>query len=172
MEQYGLIKRINDIFVADNAVILGDVRIGKNSNIWPFVCIRGDVAPIRIGNRCSIQDHVMLHCKHKVPLDIGGDVIIGHHACVHCRRVGHSALIGIGAKVLDNSEIGNNCLVAAGAVVRPGMIVPDGYMIAGVPAKIIRKVTDDDRSYHEDVVSRYIDLADAHCRGEYRSFGE
>lgn len=160
-------RRIDGIFVAWNAVIVGDVQIGANTNIWPFVCIRGDVAPVRIGRRCSIQDQVTLHCQNRVPLLLGDDVIVGHQACVHCKSVGARTLIGIGARVLDQCEIGADCLIAAGAVLRPGTVVPDGSMVAGVPGKILREVTEADRLYHRDVVSRYVDLAQAHCDGRF-----
>ncbi len=163
-------RKVKDIYIFDNAVIVGDVEIGANTNIWPFVCIRGDVAPIRIGPGCSIQDHSMLHCKRDVALEIGANVIIGHHACVHCKSVGDRALIGIGARVLDNSEIGQDCLVAAGAVVRPGTIVPDGQMIAGVPARAIRDVTEDDIAYQKEVCERYVHLAQQHCDGRFPAF--
>ncbi len=167
-DNIGIIKQISDFFVADNAVILGDVAIGKNTNVWPYACIRGDVAPIHIGENCSIQDHVMVHCKHKVPLEIADNVIIGHRACVHCQSVGESTLVGIGAIILDNCIIGKNCLIAAGAVIRPGTVIPDGKMVAGVPGAIIRDVSDKDLSYHLDVVCRYVDLAKDHSLGEYR----
>ncbi len=166
-DDIGIIKQIRDFFVAGNAAVLGDVEIGAGTNIWPFVSIRGDVAPIYIGENCSIQDHVMIHCKHTVPLEIADHVIIGHQACVHCRSVGESTLIGIGANVLDNCIIGKNCLIAAGAVIRPGTVIPDGKMVAGVPCKIIRNVSTKDMSYHHDVVHRYVDLAKAHSLGEF-----
>ena len=163
----GCMRRIDSVYIAWNAVIVGDVTIGEDTNIWPFVCARGDVAAIRIGRRCSIQDQAMLHCQNRVPLIIGDDVIVGHQACVHCQSVGDRTLIGIGARVLDQCEIGCDCLIAAGAVLRPGTVVPDGSMVAGVPGKIIRPVTDADRQYHGDVISRYIELAKAHCDGRF-----
>ncbi len=166
----GIIKQITDFFVADNAVVVGDVEIGRNTNIWPYACIRGDVAPIHIGENCSIQDHdVMVHCKHRAPLEIANNVIVGHQACVHCRSVGESTLVGIGAVILDNCIIGKNCLIAAGAVIRPGTVIPDGKMVAGVTGAIIRDISEKDLSYHLDVVSRYVDLAKAHSHGEFRA---
>ncbi len=109
----------------------------------------------------------MLHCKHGIPLEIGDYVIIGHHACVHCKCVGDRTLVGIGSRILDNCEIGEDCLVAAGAVVRPGTIIPPGQMLAGVPARIIREVSDEDRAYQRDVSERYIQLAQAHLDGHF-----
>lgn len=160
-------RKIKGVYVAESAVVVGDVTIGEDTNLWPFMCARGDVAPIRVGKGCSVQDHVMLHCKHNVPLEIGDHVLIGHHACVHCKSVGDWTLIGIGAKVLDDAVIGKECIVAAGAVVLPGTVVPDRKLVAGVPAKVIRDVSDKDMAYIRDVVTRYVDLAQAHIDGKF-----
>ena len=164
-------KKKFDYYLAEYTYIVGAVSIGKDTNIWPFTCIRGDVAPITIGSRCSIQEHSVLHCQHKVPLEIENDVIIGHRACVHCAFIGSGALIGIGATVLDRSRIGSECIVAAGAVVLPGTVVPDGSVIAGVPAKIIRPVADADSAYIKDVITRYVTLAQDHADGKFPPVG-
>ena len=160
-------KKVSDYYLADNVFIAGNVSIGKDTNVWPFVSIRGDVASITIGARCSIQEHSVLHCQHRVPLEIQDEVIIGHRACVHCAFVGSMTLIGIGATVLDRSRIGLGCIVAAGAVVLPGTIVPDESVIAGVPAKVIRKVFDADKAYIKDVITRYVTLADDHANNRF-----
>ena len=160
-------KPIRDFFVSPHAVIVGDVHVGTDSNIWPFVSARGDVAPIHVGARCSVQDHTMLHCKHKVPLIIEDDVLIGHHAVVHCSRIGSFTMVGIGSRILDEAVVGTGCIIAAGAVVPPKMIVPDGKVVAGVPAKILRDVTVGDQAYIKDVLLRYVELAKAHVAGKY-----
>ena len=160
-------KQIRDFFVSPHAVITGDIAIGTDTNIWPFVSARGDVAPIKIGARCSVQDHSMLHCKHKFPLIIEDDVLIGHHAVVHCSRVGSFTLVGIGSRILDEATVGQGCIIAAGAVVTPKMVVPDGKLVAGVPAKILRDVTDADRAYVKDVLLRYVQLAKDHVAGKF-----
>lgn len=167
----GQMRLIGQVYISQAAIILGDVQFGPDTNVWPFVCARGDVAPIRVGRGCSIQDFTMLHCRHNVPLVIGNHVLVGHHATVHCSEVGDWTLIGIGSNVLDESIIGSNCIVAAGAVVTPGTIVPDGKLIAGVPARIIRDVTEKDRAYIRDVVTRYVDLARAHVEGKFPPMG-
>ena len=156
-------QRLNSAWIWPGSVVVGDVELGEDTNVWPFVSIRGDVAPIRVGKRCSIQDQVTLHCRHTVPLEIGDDVVVGHQACVHCRRVEDGALIGIGAKVLDNAIVGEGALVAAGAVVTPGTIVEAGMVYAGVPAKPLRPVSDQEREWHYAVVARYVDLARNVC---------
>ena len=164
-----LMKKIFDYYLAEQTSVVGAVTIGKDTNIWPFSCIRGDVAPITIGARCSIQEHSVLHCQHKVPLEIENDVIIGHRACVHCAFIGSGALIGIGAIVLDRCRIGKQCIVAAGAVVLPDAVVPDGSVVAGVPAKVIRAVTDADTAYIKDVTTRYVTLSQDHAEGKFPS---
>lgn len=160
-------RKINGFYLAESAVLLGDITIGKDTSIWPFVSARGDVAPIRIGEGCSIQDHTCLHCKHGVTMEIGNHVLIGHHACVHCTRVGDWTLIGIGSRVLDEAIVGSHCIVAAGAVVTPGTIIPDGKLVAGVPAKVIRDVSEKDKAYIHNVVTRYVDLARDHVDGKF-----
>ncbi len=155
------------VWLADTAVAVGDVDFGAGTNLWHAACVRGDVAPIRVGQRCSIQDFAMLHCRAGVPLDMGDEVVVGHHACVHCRRVGDGVLVGIHAAILDGAEIGAGSVVAAGAVVPPGMIVPAEVVVAGVPAKILRAVRPADREYHAAVVARYLELARRHAAGEF-----
>ena len=159
------------VFVSETAYICGQVSIGGDCNIWPGVIIRGDVGPIRIGKRVNIQDGTIIHTKTGVPLDIEDDVAFGHRAIAHCRRIGTRSLIGIGATVLDDAEIGEGCLIAAGAVVTPGTIIPDGKLVVGIPGKVLRDLTDRERAYIDEVLTGYRVLAEAHQRGDYpRSF--
>ena len=165
---YGVeMKLIDGIYISDQSVVCGDVTIGEGTNIWPFVSIRGDVAPISIGERVSIQDQVMLHCRHKIKLTIGNDVVIGHQACIHGKSVGNECLIGMGSTILDHAVIEDGAIVAAGAVVKPGTIVRSNTVVAGVPAKEIRTVNDQERAYIKDVSSRYIQLAQDHLDGKF-----
>ncbi len=153
------------VYIADTAYVAGDVELGDNVTVMHHVMIRGDIAPIRIGARTNIQDGTVVHTPTGVPLDIAEDVGIGHRAIVHCRRVGPRTLIGMGAIVLDNAEIGSRCLVAAGCVVPPGMKVPDGSVIMGVPGKIVRTVTDADLKAIDHVVASYQELGKKHAAG-------
>lgn len=158
--------RLGDrVYLAPTAFVAGDVTLGDECSVWHHAMIRGDVAAIRIGNRVNIQDATIIHNETGVDLDIADDVAIGHRAVVHCRRIGPASLIGIGAIVLDRAEIGSGCIVAAGAVVPPGMIVPDGKVVMGVPARITRDTTEDERRYHQEVVDRYIQLGRKHGEG-------
>ena len=160
-------RLVDEAFVAASAIVVGDVRLGADTSVWPFTCIRGDVAPIRVGARCSVQDQVMLHTRSGELLEIGDDVAIGHQACVHCRRVGDGCLIGIGATVLDGAVLGEGCLVAAGAVVRPESRVAAGSMVAGVPARVVRPVSEAERDYIARIVTAYCKLARQHAAGRF-----
>jgi len=121
-------------YVCQTAYIIGDVQIGEQSGIWPGVVIRGDFAPIRIGQRTIIEDNSVVHCGS--PMEIGNNVIIGHSVVVHGKKIGSNTLIGNNATILDNSEIGDYCVIGAGCLVSPGMKIPDRSFVLGVPGKI------------------------------------
>ncbi len=134
-----------EVFIAENAYIIGDVIIGDYCAVMFGAIIRGDVNFIRIGNNTNIQDNSVLHVtREKFPLIIGNNVTIGHGAIVHGCKIGDNVLIGIGAKILDGVEIGNNCIIAAGSVVREGTKIPSNSLVAGIPAKIKREINEDD----------------------------
>ncbi|MEX2441971.1 MAG: gamma carbonic anhydrase family protein [Alkalispirochaeta sp.] len=139
---YGtLVPRIAEgVFIAPGAVVLGDVELGAEVGIWYNSVLRGDVNTITIGPRSNVQDGCVLHTGYgeEHALRIGRDVTIGHNACVHGCTVEDECLIGIGANVLNGALIRSHSYVAAGALVPPGMEVPSGVLVAGVPAKIIR----------------------------------
>jgi carbonic anhydrase/acetyltransferase-like protein (isoleucine patch superfamily) len=129
-------------FVAPNATIVGDVVMGEDCSVWFNAVIRGDVNSIRIGNKVNVQDGACIHCTYqKTTVSIGNNVSIGHHALVHGCRVEDNVLIGMGAIVMDNVEIGTNSIVAAGAVVLEGTKIPAGSVFAGVPAKKVKDIS-------------------------------
>lgn len=152
-------------YVADDAVITGDVKIGKNATIWFQTIIRGDVAPIRIGAGTNIQDSSMVHCEYQCEQVIEENIVIGHKAILHGRKVGARTLIGMGAILLSGSIIGEECIIAAGAVVRQNEKIPRRSMLAGVPAKVIRQVTEDDLRISRDISARYIELGKKYAQG-------
>jgi len=156
-----------DVYLAPTAYVGGDVTLGDGCTVMHHVVIRGDVSPIRIGARCNIQDGTILHTNRGVPMDIEDDVSIGHRAVVHCRRLGAGTLIGIGAIVLDDCEIGRSCLIAAGAVLAPNTIVPDGKVVMGVPGKIVRDVNENEREYFREITASYLHLGRLHAAGTY-----
>jgi carbonic anhydrase/acetyltransferase-like protein (isoleucine patch superfamily) len=146
------------VFVAHGAVILGDVHIGKDSSVWFNVVIRGDVHQIRIGERTNVQDLSMLHVTcNKHPLTIGNGVTIGHCVMLHGCTVEDYCLIGMNATILDGAVIGHHSMVAAGAVVREGFVVPPRTLVAGVPAKIVRELSDAECEKLEQSAQNYID---------------
>ncbi|HRO40875.1 MAG TPA: gamma carbonic anhydrase family protein [Flavobacteriales bacterium] len=130
-----------DPFLAETAVVIGDVVMGDGCSVWYNAVVRGDVNFIRIGHRVNIQDNATLHCTYqKCGLTIGDDVSIGHNAVVHGCTVESKVLIGMGAIVMDQAVIGTGSVIAAGAVVTQGTIVPPDSLMAGVPAKRIGAV--------------------------------
>ncbi len=165
--QIGNVQLGNGVYIAPTSYVGGDVRLGDGCTIMHHVVIRGDIAPIRLGPRTNVQDGTILHTRFAVPLDIADEVVIGHRAVVHCRRVGRCSLIGIGAILLDNVEVGEHCIIAAGAVVTPGTRVPDGTVMGGVPAKPLREVTPDDRAEIERIVASYVEMGQRHAAGEF-----
>jgi len=160
-------QKIGHAFISEHAVVCGDVRLGPDVSVWPHVAIRGDVAPITIADRTNVQDGAIIHCRTGVPLHIGCDVVIGHLAVVHCKRVGDGCLIGIRSVVLDNAEIGDGAVVAAGSVVTPGTIIPPNTIAMGTPARPVRDVTQTERDYHQMALGNYLRLAKEHIAGRW-----
>jgi carbonic anhydrase/acetyltransferase-like protein (isoleucine patch superfamily) len=131
----------NNIFLADNATIVGDVITGDDCSIWFQAVVRGDVHWIRIGNKVNIQDGAILHCTYqKAPLTIGNNVSIGHRALVHGCTIHDNVLIGMGAIVMDHAQIGQNSIIAAGAIVLENTIVEENAVYAGIPARKVKEV--------------------------------
>ncbi|MEP7268308.1 MAG: gamma carbonic anhydrase family protein [Saprospiraceae bacterium] len=131
-----------NIYLADNATIIGDVIMGEDCSVWFQTVIRGDVNAIRIGNRVNIQDGAVIHCTYeKAMTTIGDDVSIGHRAIVHGCTIHDRALIGMGAIVMDNAVVSSGCLVAAGAVILENSILESGAIYAGVPAKKVKELS-------------------------------
>jgi carbonic anhydrase/acetyltransferase-like protein (isoleucine patch superfamily) len=131
-------------FVAPNATIVGDVKMGEDCSIWFNAVLRGDVNSIVIGNQVNIQDQACIHCTYqKAATFIGNKVSIGHHAIVHGCTIHDNVLIGMGAIVMDHAVIGSNSIIAAGAIVLEGTEVPPGSVFAGVPAKKVKDISPD-----------------------------
>ena len=134
----------DNCFIAPNATIVGDVITGNDCSIWFNSVVRGDVNSIRIGNKVNIQDGAVIHCTYKRSKTvIGNNVSIGHNAIVHGCTVHDDVLIGMGAIIMDNAEIGSNTIIAAGAVILEGTRVEAGSIYAGVPAKKVKNISPD-----------------------------
>jgi carbonic anhydrase/acetyltransferase-like protein (isoleucine patch superfamily) len=128
-------------FLAENATVVGDVIMGNDCSVWFNAVVRGDVNSIRIGNKVNIQDGAVLHCTYeKTKVHLGNNVSVGHNAIVHGCTIHDNVLVGMGAIVMDNVEIGSNTIIAAGAVVLEGTKVESGSVYAGVPAKKVKDI--------------------------------
>jgi carbonic anhydrase/acetyltransferase-like protein (isoleucine patch superfamily) len=125
-------------YIHPSAVVSGTVTLGKDVSVWPNAVIRGDIAPIVIGDETNVQDGTIIHVDDDVPVHVGSRVTIGHRAVIHGCTIEDDCLIGIGAIILNRAVIGTGSVVGAGAVVREGMIVPPGSLVLGVPAKVVR----------------------------------
>ena len=132
-------------FVAETAAVIGDVVIGEESSVWYSAVIRGDVNKIRIGDRVSIQDCSCLHCSEaEAYIEIGNDVTVGHNVCLHGCKIEDNVLIGMGSTVLDNAHVCSGSVVAAGALVLARTEIGPGELWAGVPAKLVKKLSEAD----------------------------
>jgi gamma-carbonic anhydrase len=146
----------NSVFLASGVKVIGNVKIDADSSVWYNTVIRGDVHYISIGKMTNVQDCSMLHVTNgKFPLNIGSKVTIGHSVTLHGCTLKDLSLIGMGAIILDGAVIEENAMVAAGAVITPGFIVPSGKLAAGVPAKIIRDLTEEEMDDFEKSAIRY-----------------
>lgn len=144
------------VFLASGVKVIGDVKIGKNSSVWYNTVIRGDVHYVKIGEMTNIQDCSMLHVTNgRYPLNIGNKVTIGHSVKLHGCTLQDLCLIGIGSIVLDGAVVETNSIVAAGAVVKPNFVVPSGKLVAGVPARVVRELTESEINEFEESAMRY-----------------
>ncbi|MCA3007866.1 MAG: gamma carbonic anhydrase family protein [Phycisphaerales bacterium] len=140
----GRLKRRGAAMVADNAVVVGDVRLGRDVGIWFGVTIRGDDSWIEIGDETNVQDNTCVHVDVGCPLRIGRGVTIGHGALVHGVEIGDYALIGMGSIVLAGARIGAHSLIGAGALIKENAVVPPRSVVLGMPGKVVRQVTDEE----------------------------
>lgn len=148
-------------FIHPAAVVIGDVVIGARTSVWPTAVIRGDTDSIVIGDECSVQDGTVIHVDHGVSTTIGNRVAIGHRAIVHGATVEHDALIGMGSILLNRVHVGTGSIVGAGALCPEGMIVPPNSLVLGVPGRVVRQTTAEERERIQHTVNSYLDLVAA-----------
>ncbi len=155
-----------NVFLAETAVLIGDVEVGSRSSIWYGAVIRGDVFHIRIGSECSIQDNAIIHVTSGQYETLVGDrVTVGHAAILHGCNIGNECIIGMGAIVMDQAVIGEQCIVGAGALVTPGTIIEPGQLVIGSPARVKRPLTDAELTWLKMSAQHYVDLAAEYLDG-------
>jgi len=150
-------------FVAEDARIMGDVRLGKDASVFYGCVLRGDIESILIGEGSNVQDGSIIHLADDLPAIVGTYCTIGHGAIIHACTIGDECLIGMRAVVLDGAEIGDQCLVAAGSVVTPRTKIPAGSMVMGTPGKVVRTLSADERAGLRHWAEKYIHVARAHA---------
>lgn len=159
------------VYIARGAVVVGDVTLGEGSSVWYNAVLRGDINRIEVGRQTNIQDNVVIHLSTDLPVLIGNRVTIGHSAVVHACTIQDETLIGIGAVVLDGAEIGRQCLVGARALVTPRTKIPDGSLVLGAPAKVVRRLNEEEKTYLRKATDHYVQNA-AFCLAQGINVGE
>ena len=149
-------------FVAENAVVIGDVTLLEDASVWYGAVIRGDSAAITIGRGSNVQDCAVLHCDEGFDMTLGENVTIGHSAVVHGAQVGDNVVVGMHATLLNGCVIGANSIIGAGALVREGQVSPENSLVVGVPAKVIRTVSEAQIEGNRENAEHYIQLAKIH----------
>ncbi|WP_372447107.1 gamma carbonic anhydrase family protein [Paenibacillus cisolokensis] len=146
----------DDVYIAEGAKLIGDVTVGAESSIWFNAVLRGDLAPIRIGSRCNIQDGVIGHVNTGQPLLLDDEISVGHGAIIHGCKIGKGTLIGMGAIVLNGAEIGEYALIGAGSLVTENKKIPSYTLSLGSPAKVVRELTEGDLQRMRKTMESYV----------------
>ena len=147
-------------FVADGAVLVGDVEVGDDSSVFYNAVLRGDLAPIRIGKRTNIQDNVTVHVSTGMGVVVGDEVTVGHNAVLHACTIEDNVMVGMGTIVMDGAHIKKNCIVGAGAVVTQGKEFPENSLVLGAPAHVVRELTTEEIEGVRGGVERYVEIKD------------
>lgn len=144
-------------WVADSASVIGDVVLGENSSVWYGATVRGDTATISIGENTNIQDGSVIHADEGVPTSIGKNCTIGHMVMLHGCTLADECLIGIGATVLNGAKIGKHCIIGAHALIPEGKEIPDGSVVMGMPGKVVKTLTEEERSLFLLSAAHYVE---------------
>lgn len=154
-------------FIAENAALIGDVKVGDDASIWFNTVLRADFSSIDLGYSSNVQDNSVLHVEKGKPMTIGNHTTIGHGAIIHASKIGSNSLVGMGSILMNNTEIGDECIVGAGTVVIADSKIPSGSLIIGIPGKVVRMLDEKDLDHVKQNVREYLELKDA-----YRRFGQ
>ena len=147
------------LFIAPDADIIGDVTLEEDSSVWYHAVLRAENAAIKIGKNSNIQDLVMIHAEKGFPVTVGEGVTVGHAAILHGCEVGDNSLIGMGSILLNGASIGKDCIVAAGALVTQNTMIPDGSMVMGSPAKVVRSLRPEEMEENRASAQEYLEFA-------------
>lgn len=155
----------NNVFIAPDAWVIGDVHLGENVSVFFGAVLRGDLMPIRVGNGTNIQEHAVIHTTHKrSPAELGELVTVGHRAIIHGAKIGNRCLIGMGAIVLDDTVVGDDSLIAAGCVLSESKNIPPRSLVMGTPGKVVRSLTQEEVDTLTDGANRYIEFGKMYGR--------
>lgn len=154
-----------DSFIAENATVLGDLTLGRETSVWYGAVLRADKDRIVLGDLSNVQDNAVIHTSKGFPALIGSEVSIGHGAILHGCTISDRVLVGMGAIVLNGAVVGADCLIGAGAVVTEGSVIPPGSVVVGVPGKVIKQVTEDQKRHIVQNASNYWELAGRYMHG-------
>lgn len=146
-------------FIAEGAVVLGAVTVGREASIWYSCVLRGDINHISIGDESNIQDGTIVHVSDDFAAVVGNRVSVGHRAIIHACEIGDEVLVGMGAIVMDGVRIGPRCIIGAGALVTKGMQVPEGSLVMGSPAKIVRTLSLDEQRGNAALAQKYVEVS-------------
>jgi carbonic anhydrase/acetyltransferase-like protein (isoleucine patch superfamily) len=158
-------------FIHPQAFVCGSVTLGAHASVWPTAVVRGDTAPITIGEESNVQDGTVVHVDHGVPCTIGARVAIGHRAIVHGATVEDDCLVAMGAILLNHVHVGSGSIVGAGAVCPEGMRIPPDSLVLGVPARVVRSTTAEERERMRRTVASYRALQEQHRAGRHPRHG-
>ena len=159
MMNYNCAKIAVDANISKQSVIIGDVTIGRDSCVLYYSVLRGDEAPIVIGEETNIQENCTVHVSRNMPVRIGNNVTVGHNAVIHSCTIGDRTLIGMGAVILDGAQIGNDCIIGAGSLVTKNTIIPDGSLVMGSSAKIKRNLTWEEKLGNLENSKEYVSVS-------------
>ena len=166
-DMVGRLQRRGDAMIADNATVVGDVQLGRDVGIWFGVTMRGDDSSITIGDETNVQDNTCVHVDVDAPLVVGRGVTIGHCVTLHGIEVGDYSLIGMGSIVLGGARIGEYSLIGAGALIKENAVIPPGSVVLGMPGKVVRQVTDEERIGMRWRAQHYVERARSYL-ADYR----
>ncbi len=158
-------KKLNinkSAFIAENAMVVGEVTIGENSSIWYSAVVRGDLEKIVIGDNTNIQENSTVHNDEGFPISIGNNVTVGHNCVIHGCTINNNSLIGMGSIILNGAKIGENTIIGAGSLVTKNKEIPSGVLCMGSPAKVIRELTEEEIKSLKESADHYRKLSDIH----------